>query len=68
MAVNLTQRSKELQLPDVEEGQRLFVPAVFTYSVTWHENKNLAFAKRANQHDSFFPQTLEVSFPFLLVA
>lgn len=56
----MTQRAKELLLPELEEETMVALPATFTYSVKWEENKAISFKDRTRFNRNFFPTSLEV--------
>jgi len=59
VVANVTEKMNEVELPTLENDSEEFV-VKFTYSVSWKENKKIAFNKRHRMDHTFFPKTLEI--------
>eukprot|EP00038_Savillea_parva_P007891 m.173148 g.173148 ORF g.173148 m.173148 type:complete len:588 (+) comp13650_c0_seq1:41-1804(+) len=58
VVANVTEKMKEVQLPELAEGEEFEV--TFSYSASWRENKEIPFKKRHRMDHTFFPKTLEI--------
>merc|ERR1712166_346559 len=59
VVANVTEKTKEIELPDEYSGQES-MDVTFTYSATWRENAQQPFKTRHQKDGVFFPKTLEI--------